>query len=98
MRIKGRPSAYMKSLQEDTNWNEAKIRTRNRDGHKCVICSTKTNLDIHHLTYYVNGINIRGKELNYLHCLITVCASCHTDIHNDDGHPLNPKNYMKVKR
>ena len=45
----------------------------------CVICGSKTNLNVHHTTYKNHG----NEALN-LEDLITVCRDCHRKIHNLD--------------
>lgn len=94
-RIKGRPSKYRKTLQGDEVWNEARRKVKIRDNHQCRICSSKVGLEVHHITYYVNGESIRGNELNHLKWLITVCHDHHQEIHRNLNHPLNPKNKFK---
>lgn len=93
---RGRPSDYRKSLQNDCNWEEVKYRIRCRDGHVCVCCGKNYGLEVHHIAYYVNGISIRGKELEHLEWLALVCEECHSFIHHTGDHPLNPKNKVKV--
>ena len=94
-KIKGRPSKYRKSLQTDEVWKEAKRKVKIRDRHQCRICGEKAGLEVHHITYFVNGETIRGKELENLKWLITVCRKDHEAIHKNPNHPLNPKNKFK---
>lgn len=91
----GRPSGYRKSLQNDCNWNEVRHLVRCRDGHACVCCGKTSGFEVHHITYLVNGISIRGNELNNLKWLALVCENCHTHIHRNSDHPLNPNNPNK---
>lgn len=94
-RIKGRPSKYLKSLKADENWETVKRKVKVRDQHKCRICGCKSGLEVHHITYFVNGENIRGKELENLKWLVLVCKFHHKNIHSNENHPLNPKNRNK---
>ncbi len=90
---RGRPSKYRKSLQQNEDWPIVKRKTRIRDGFKCVLCPSKIRLESHHRTYTKNGKSIVGKELQHLDVVVTVCETCHQQIHNDPGHELNPINY-----
>jgi 5-methylcytosine-specific restriction endonuclease McrA len=94
-KIRGRPSKYRKTLQGDEIWNEARRKVKIRDNHQCRICGSKVGLEVHHITYYVNGESIRGNELMHLKWLITVCNDHHKKIHATLNHPLNPKNKFK---
>lgn len=97
---KGRKSNYVKSLNNEY-WREVKRRVLVRD-RSCrniingKICESKLYLERHHVTYYTEtGINIRGKELNYLKYVILVCSDCHDKIHNS-RHKWNPKYFWKL--
>ena len=94
-KIKGRPSKYLKSLKSDDTWNEARRKVKIRDRHQCRICGEKVGLEVHHITYFINGVSIRGNELENLKWLITVCRKDHEAIHKNPNHPLNPKNKQK---
>lgn len=96
MHKRGRPSNYLKSLQNDNNWNEVKYQVRCRDGHACLICGKTFGFECHHITYYDQGISIRGRELEHLKWLALVCGSCHSIIHKTPNHPLNPSNPLKI--
>ena len=45
-------------------------------GKKCAICGSTKNLNLHHTTY-----KNHGDEICHLDDLVTVCQSCHKDIH-----------------
>lgn len=79
---RGRPSNYVKQLRSP-QWREVCRMVRLRDGHSCVSCGKTYQLEIHHKTYYVNGKSIVGKEMEHLDCLITLCADCHKNTHNN---------------
>lgn len=80
--IRGRPTKYRSSLRNNDYWNIVKREVKLRDKHKCKHCGKDYNLEIHHITYFVNGQSIVGKELKHLNCLICVCENCHSKIHN----------------
>jgi len=92
---RGRPSNYRKQLKGDY-WEEVKRQVRVRDGHKCVCCYELIGLETHHITYYMDGISIVGKELDHLEWMALVCEECHTKIHRFINHKLNPKNPHKL--
>lgn len=94
-RIKGRPSKYRKSLQSDNDWQEVKRKVKIRDNHQCRICGCKIGLEVHHITYWLNGKSIRGMELENLEWLITLCEGHHEWVHANPNHPLNPQNKSK---
>lgn len=55
-------------------WNTLKEQILERDGHRCVQCLNKENLQVHHLTY-----KRVGKEV--LKDLVTLCKRCHDEVH-----------------
>ncbi len=78
---KGRPSKYRKSLQKNEYWEKVKEEVKKRDGYKCRLCKSRVSLEIHHKTYKVNGTSIVGRELEFLDCLVCLCAGCHIKAH-----------------
>ena len=60
-------------------WLSVKRVVLKRDNNKCAKCGTTIKLRVHHLTYK-NHFN----EHNHLEDLITLCDSCHRNIHNID--------------
>lgn len=92
---RGRKSNYVKSLVGQY-WETVKRKIRLRDNFSCQICQHKINLETHHITYYLNGSTIRGKELDNLEWLILLCGDCHGEVHKRKEHPLNPKNRKKL--
>ena len=76
----GRKSNYLKSLNNDYH-REVRRRAFLRDGFQCRDCHTKLRLELHHLTYYINGESIVGKELDHMECVITLCENCHQKRH-----------------
>lgn len=93
---RGRKSNYVKSLNND-NHKEVKIRALLRDNFQCREngCSCKIGLELHHITYFLNGENYIGKELENLQWVVIVCANHHQKIHNNISHKWNPKNFNK---
>lgn len=77
---KGCKSSYLRKLCSP-EWQSVARRVRMRDKHRCQICGSKVNLEVHHTTYYVNGCSIVGHEEKYLDKLITLCSVCHARHH-----------------
>jgi 5-methylcytosine-specific restriction endonuclease McrA len=72
-----------------SNWRTQRQRVLERDGEKCVVCSSDTSehiLDVHHIQ------PIRSfktpEDANTLDNLITLCRPCH---HEWEGVPLRPE-------
>lgn len=63
-------SEYIKSKE----WQETRQRIFKRDNYKCQKCGTAKNLSVHHITYENLG---EEKDAD----LVTLCESCHGDIH-----------------
>jgi len=93
--IKGRKSAYLKSLN-NSEWQAVRRATRIRDRHVCVECGSEINLECHHISYYANGKSILGSEINFLYCMVTLCHTCHKKVHGDPLHRFNPQNKRKT--
>jgi len=89
-KIIGRPSAYLKSLDNEY-WQEVRRHVLKRDHYHCVCCARVAD-DVHHISYRVQGKSIVGKELNYLNWVVAVCRVCHDAIHNNATHIYNPDN------
>jgi len=88
--------AYQESLINNPYWENVKQIIKTRDKKKCAICGNITQLQVHHITYKINGKSIVNSELNYLKWLITLCKKCHEDVHEDKSHSLNPRSYLKI--
>lgn len=67
---------YLKS----TDWANIRKIILTRDGNKCCMCGDIGLLHIHHLNYE-NIFN----ELSHLEDLITLCKTCHSEIHGRIG-------------
>jgi 5-methylcytosine-specific restriction endonuclease McrA len=76
---------YLKELQErkrrlysayrySVEWTILRNAVLSRDNNQCVYCESDCNLHVHHLTY-----DRQGRE--YLSDLITLCATCHSEVH-----------------
>jgi 5-methylcytosine-specific restriction endonuclease McrA len=76
---KGRKSTYALSLKNQ-NWQDVRKLIIARD-RKCQHCGSVLFLEVHHKTYYENGVSIVGNELNHLNKLILLCAKCHQNEH-----------------
>jgi len=68
-----RKAQYKLYLQSD-EWAERRLRILRRDNYTCRICSSTTNLHVHHLTY-----DRKYNESDY--DLITICKDCHEIVH-----------------
>lgn len=93
---KGRPSNYRKSLKDNPYWEQVKHKVKLRDDFKCAECRTTIRLEVHHITYYVNGKSIVGNELEHLNWMVTLCEDCHSLAHSSITHKYNPKNPNKI--
>lgn len=95
---RGRRSDYLESLNNDYH-KELRRRVFIRDGFRCrnERCGSKLFLELHHITYYINGRSIVGHELedDNMKWTVTVCDNCHQIIHKDPQHTWNPKNKFK---
>lgn len=85
-----REEATYKQLLEHPSWKKVRIQILNRDGSKCVNCSAKTNLQVHHKQYHV--CNTTGKwnapweyHTKYL---VALCVHCHKAGHSKFKIPI----------
>ena len=60
---------------ESTEWKQTRAQRIEIDGHKCKICGTEYDLQVHHITYE------RVYNENVSNDLITLCNSCHHRLH-----------------
>ena len=68
------------------HWQQVKDAIKLRD-RCCQLCTSFLNLEVHHKTY-----KNKGNELENLGDLVLLCSNCHTKVHQDETHNLNPKN------
>lgn len=78
---RGRKSNYLKFLNSSEYWAEVRRKALFRSNFQCEQCSNKLKLEVHHTTYWVNGINIVGKELEYIDYMMVLCEKCHKKEH-----------------
>ena len=74
--FKNRYYAELKS----TKWWAVRDKVLIRDNHKCTVCGSTKDLQVHHTFYYNNKY---VSPFDYpLDSLITVCRDCHLTFHN----------------
>lgn len=64
------------SYLSSSKWQKVRQSVIKRDMEKCILCDSKEQLNVHHITYD-NVYN----EINHLDDLVTLCEKCHNDIH-----------------
>jgi len=69
-------------------WFEKRAIALTRDGHRCRLCYSKRNVNVHHRRYP----KVLGEEP--LNDLITLCAKCHEKFHDIQ----NTKPTLKKKK
>lgn len=67
---------YKEYLKSD-EWKNIRELVLERDSHKCILCDSNKNLNIHHKNY-----KHIYDEINNLECLITLCNKCHAKFHD----------------
>ncbi len=70
--------SYLAQRREEKNWNAFQTQRRQtlkRDGKRCLVCNSRTNLTAHHIVHKCKG----GTNNNIN--LMTVCVTCHRNIH-----------------
>ena len=78
-------NAYLKSER----WRLKRCIRLRIDSFKCTQCQSKSNLEIHHLTYARFGNE-------YLSDLITLCRACHAKV--DERHARHHKPSTRTQR
>ena len=78
------------ALLFDPRWKARRITILERDAHSCVICRSKSNVQVHHRQYH---FMIRSNEFklpwDYAdHLLIVLCESCHKRGHSKYTVPI----------
>lgn len=61
-------------------WKSIAETVKDRDGNKCKRCGSNKRLHVHHLSYQHHG-----DELNHLEDLVTLCRTCHKEVHDEEG-------------
>lgn len=74
MKRRIRRDRYARYMQSET-WRDLRTLMLDIYGHRCAICSSPDELQVHHLTYDRFG----GDEL--LTDLQVLCKTCHEDAH-----------------
>jgi len=88
--MKNSHDRYSDYLQTDY-WKAVTDAVKKRDGYRCRLCNSQHDLCAHHRDY-----SHRGKELEFLDDLTTLCRRCHEIFH---GHAPDVKQKEKaVKR
>lgn len=77
--MEAKQAAYRQYTQSEY-FREVSRRVKARDGHKCVACGETKGLQAHHNTYAH-----RGRELEHLGDLTTLCQRCHCAFHRKVG-------------
>jgi len=65
-----------KEFLESKYWAKVRKTVLKRDNFECIVCHSKTNLQVHHSSY-----NHHGFEHKHLEDLSTVCTECHRIVH-----------------
>lgn len=68
-------------------WFKKRQTILERDQHKCVLCGSEFNLQVHHTKYHSDK-----KAWEYPNStLVTLCKECHQKVHSDKTNELYPK-------
>lgn len=70
------------------NWNGQRRKALDRDNHECQLCRSVKNLEVHHkkpIATFDRSNEKWYKEANKIQNLITLCRSCHANIHANEG-------------
>ena len=68
----------------DPRWKAKRALILERDQHKCVICQSKEDLQVHHRQYhFIRKQNVFKNPWEYENRLmVTLCTACHQKGHN----------------
>lgn len=82
-------SIYQEGL-EDPRWKQLRLKVIDRDGNKCRICGSSSNLQVHHRQYHKNKTSGEWSKPWEYHpfFLLTVCDSCHDYGHQSFSIPI----------
>lgn len=65
-------------FRSSQQWKNKRAEILLRDNNQCKICGNKNNLQVHHIYSLDNYPEMKLENSN----LITLCNSCHHDVHN----------------
>lgn len=68
------------------NWNKQRQKAIERDGHRCMLCDSTSDLVVHHkrpLRTFDRDKHEWWKRGNALDNLLTLCRSCHSIVHQN---------------
>lgn len=65
-------------FRSSQQWKNKRAEILLRDNNQCKICGNKCDLQVHHIYSLDNHPEMRLENNN----LITLCTSCHHDVHN----------------
>ena len=77
---------YHQQLEHPLWYKKRKIILA-RDNHKCVLCGSTDNLQVHHMKYFKNRYAWEYANST----LVTLCRECHQKVHSDKNNELYPK-------
>nr|DAU49992.1 MAG TPA: NinG recombination protein [Caudoviricetes sp.] len=67
------------AFRGSSTWKKKRKAILDRDDHKCLICGSNTDLQVHHILSISTHPQLRLDDNN----LISVCTQCHENIHNN---------------
>ena len=73
---------------------KARAKALARENYKCKICNSTKELELHHISYHVKGMELENNNLSWV---VILCSKCHQKVHNEPFHKNNPKNPLKIK-
>jgi hypothetical protein len=77
-------------------WKNKRKEVLMKQGNKCRICGSGTNIQIHHRRYkLLNGESVLGKEINAI--LLPICDDCHNLWHKLKGYKKIPFPTLRKK-
>ena len=74
-----------KNVLKSKKWQDIRKFVFNRDGNKCLKCSSTDNLNAHHL-YYYKGQNPLNTPVEHI---VTLCNRCHKIEHEEHDFKSN---------
>lgn len=69
-----RKMEYQEYLKSD-HWQQIRLKALSKAGNRCQLCSSTSNLNVHHNTY-------KNKGNEDLKDLVVLCRECHTKFHD----------------